>query len=101
MILPEPNCSDAELSKFALSFHGYAWANGGPYELSLKLEKIATSRPEGFINIEEETDVELLRALLFWEQRGTRWSFEEADWARFYEYARAVVERLRTLEVQT
>jgi len=88
------------LSDFALSFDGYAWAGGGPFEMSLRLDVVARTRPDW--TLDTETDIDVIRAAMFWEQRNCRYHAQmdanpEQSWNDLAEYLGTGVERLREL----
>ena len=98
MRLPAPDAPADVLNKFALAFDGYKWGGGGPEQLAARIECVASERPDGCIILDHETDTELIRALMFWEQRGTRWAEEYGDWGALEQFLRTGVERLHTLQ---
>lgn len=93
MTLPPPDASFDTLQAFALSFDGYRWGGGGPLELSLKLGQVANARPD--YTLDTETDPDVVRAAMFWEQRSTRWN--EGDTGALEAYLREGVQRLWSL----
>lgn len=67
--IPTNQASINEIIDFALSFNGYYYVNGGPYELSLLYDKVVLNP--------ELASIDELRACLFFLQRAVRWNHNE------------------------
>lgn len=86
MNIPDTNSNWETIARYALTFNGYHFVNGGPVELALLWDKVSADW--------ENATVDELRACLFFVQRSGRFCGDEGSSADLEE-ARSILELLR------
>lgn len=93
--VPSANCDNRkELIKFALSFNGYQWADGGPDKVGEIYKQVKEKIKEGKLG---EISLEELRCCLFWRQRAHRWNGEDYGNEEYKYWIKLIREKLASL----